>query len=1154
MKLIKQSTLHFQDDKSDKVYEVDLCEVQGGKYVVNFRYGRRGGVLKEGTKTDLPVTLAEAEKIYDKLVASKTKRGYNDGGTSNSNSNTTSKSTSNSSTTAQEEAPELIHEEWTMTPEHLHAFLKLLQFHIDPNSTIPNTSNSTSTPSKGVPSGKEPTLNTIDTPPPPPPTTGGRQQPPKDDSVWGMLKRWIGNDDTPPPPPRRRANQPSRQPQQNQPAKQADPVSQLNRLIWRAGELRIKEALPLLLKVEIGQHDMTDYCLAWALGRLKDKSTADKLIAIGEHASTNKNASLSRIQKEAVTAYMNDREKAVVHTFELRQLPDKLIRIVQEKQIENFSDTLAELINDSENPNLIATLYLMSQHDTFIRKQLLKWAATSPFEGNGYFRGIRQLFKAAEFREDAEMLGLLAYRIQMADSNFESTQYIGRYVNGKYVRVADEIKKPDSQLAFSKATKEYLLRRCARVLRRKGALGDPSYVKMATGMLLPYKDSDQKNPFTKTYYQYIQQGGRWTSIKKTLRYSAFAPYIILNEILFTNSSRFEPSKKRNKWLFKSDYVESNGIPPEREEAFPELWDQMPNGLLHLLAESECEEVHRFAVKAATTNLTKLLPLVDSDFIRLLFQKEYAVTQHFALELAKAIYDPKNPDFDLVITLLDSSLEAARKLALSWAGDNTRPFLTNTSFVVRLLFIHHEEVVEWTKNNYPTIPNETDQAYTIIGQCLTRIMDSKADANETEKAQILVAGDHLTNHFTKALSSVNLHLVNDLLGHPLAEVQVFGAKILLNHETPVKDLPEDLLLGLINGESPELREVGVQLLGKLPPEELSKKEDLLLGLCLSAHAEVRQAVKPILADLGQKDKAFLDGFVKRLAPWLLRKEEHEGRDNDLLDLLTNHLKNHLSAIGKETTLNLIFSPRKTAHILGEHLLRHHTEAKDLTLRQIVKIGSNEMHAVRLWVWDFYKNNTPRIKYEAAEAVRLLDSRWDDSRDFAIGFFRNEFTDADWTPDILVSLCDSVNPMVQQFGKEMITQFFNEKDGEQYLLQLSQHPATELQQFATNYLSQFATGQTRNIHELTPYFTTVLSCINKSRVAKKRIFSFLQQEGSKSKEVAEIVAGVLARQSVTMAIGDKAKCIEIMRDLQELWTDLEVPLERVEWDDYPTILEK
>ena len=46
MKLIRKARLSFAEGRSDKVYEIDLCDLGGrlgsNRYVVNFRYGRRG--------------------------------------------------------------------------------------------------------------------------------------------------------------------------------------------------------------------------------------------------------------------------------------------------------------------------------------------------------------------------------------------------------------------------------------------------------------------------------------------------------------------------------------------------------------------------------------------------------------------------------------------------------------------------------------------------------------------------------------------------------------------------------------------------------------------------------------------------------------------------------------------------------------------------------------------------------------------------------------------------------------------------------------------------------------------------------------------------------------------------------------------------------
>lgn len=80
MKLIKQKILYFKEGNSDKVYEVDLCESSNDLFVVNFRFGRRESVLREGTKTVFPVGYDEALVIFDKLVLSKEKKGYSESG------------------------------------------------------------------------------------------------------------------------------------------------------------------------------------------------------------------------------------------------------------------------------------------------------------------------------------------------------------------------------------------------------------------------------------------------------------------------------------------------------------------------------------------------------------------------------------------------------------------------------------------------------------------------------------------------------------------------------------------------------------------------------------------------------------------------------------------------------------------------------------------------------------------------------------------------------------------------------------------------------------------------------------------------------------------------------------------------------------------
>lgn len=76
MSVIEKADLWFREGTSDKVYHATIERVDSTGYVVNFAYGRRGSTLKTGTKTTSPVSLYEAQKVYQKLVNEKTSKGY----------------------------------------------------------------------------------------------------------------------------------------------------------------------------------------------------------------------------------------------------------------------------------------------------------------------------------------------------------------------------------------------------------------------------------------------------------------------------------------------------------------------------------------------------------------------------------------------------------------------------------------------------------------------------------------------------------------------------------------------------------------------------------------------------------------------------------------------------------------------------------------------------------------------------------------------------------------------------------------------------------------------------------------------------------------------------------------------------------------------
>jgi hypothetical protein len=224
-----------------------------------------------------------------------------------------------------------------------------------------------------------------------------------------------------------------------------------------------------------------------------------------------------------------------------------------------------------------------------------------------------------------------------------------------------------------------------------------------------------------------------------------------------------------------------------------------------------------------------------------------------------------------------------------------------------------------------------------------------------------------------------------------------------------------------------------------------------------------------------------------------------------------------------------------------LLATNVQPSELGVDQIVKLAGNDILSVRQASWQMCRDSLHRLRQQPAAAVKLLDARWEDSRQFGFQLFRENFTQRELTPAVLVAICDSVRSDVQQFGREMITRFFQEELGQEYLLRLSEHPTTSIQMFATNFLDRYAAGSPERIRELTPYFLSVLSRVNKGRVAKDRVLAFLEREAIGSEESARIVAAVLERQSATCAIGDKARLIEVMVRLRSAYPEISLPLE-------------
>ncbi|MBC7880913.1 MAG: WGR domain-containing protein [Anaerolineae bacterium] len=1058
MKLIQRTSLYYQEGTSDKVYEVDLCEVSDGRFVVNYRYGKRGGNLKEGVETPQALSQSEAQRAFDKLVASKVKKGYRESSTAAPERTATSKPPRRGA-----------------NPELRRA--RILQ-RLDETSNVVG-------------------------------------------QLFSFVQNVLGS----------------------QPLIKTWP---LERVIWRAGELGLREATPLLIKLIGSSNSLRDYCIAWALGHCGDKNA---IVPLNNLCSGPTTEAVRRIGFEAMRALASDALRAQLIDQAIDLLPPNLRESTRHDPPEIF-DSALKIYLESESVDRFSVLIRLYYIDNpQIRPTLLKILKTLPF-AFGTFQPIRHIFKMAEYRHDGEVFSLLARRFEQEKANYRSPkgQYSFIYLQGEgdynYLRVPEfkkYLQERNTQFAYSTKTRDYLRKRVWRTLRRLGQLESSEYLTLATGILLTYSDDDAQEPREAKYSRYDYRQRRTITLR-TIHWDRFAPYLIFNHILYTNSPRYELKHNTKAWRCKAGFKPGGLEPIVREEAFPKLWEQYPEHLLVLLEHSHCLLVHHFAIKVLQ-DCTDFCAGLEIPQIVVLLGTDYAITTQFGFELAQAKYDANQPDLPLVLAVANCIMPDARAVAQRWITENQQAFLGDTAFLAALITSRHLDTQAFAQRLLTTANLSESQSLALVGRLLAGLI---ALTEATPGTAGLV--EILATLFAQQLRNINLEVVLDLLRHPLAEVQTLGARILLNHATPVTDLPVGLIAALINSPYPSVRAVGIRLFGQLPESQLLEEQELLVVLASHELRDLRSAIRPVIRRLGANNPAFASHLAAELIPLLLRREVHEGVHRDLTLILREDIPGWMVTASCDLAMNLLRAKATAAQELGGLVLQRHSEnwAADFNTAELVQLANHEILAVREASWSMFLQVLPERRLHPEEltvAARYLDGKWEDTRQFGEQVFLTHLIEIDFTPALLVNICDSVNEKVRSFGRELILRYFKVEQGQQYLSQLSEHPSADLQLFATGYLEDYAQDSPERLRELTPYFLRILSGVNRGRIAKARIFAFLHREALKSEAAAHCVAAILTRQSLTIAIGNKAAAIEAMIAIRQIYPDISLPIQPI-----------
>ncbi|MFK7983849.1 MAG: hypothetical protein AB8G86_27985 [Saprospiraceae bacterium] len=902
-----------------------------------------------------------------------------------------------------------------------------------------------------------------------------------------------------------------------------------SRFLYKVGVLQLEGITAQLTAIaknetELLNKDTFRYSLIRALGRCGDETVLpllDTLIKTDEKDYI-KRLTLDVYLKLATKTAKKDLLKAIKVL-----LPTETIDILTKSELANLSTDQLNILFSSKNNQELTPLfacYLLSTEEKALRPAVLELLKNIPFQ-YPYFQSIRYIFKSAEFRNDFEVLGILAYRLDV-ESKSHDTRFTWHW--NQQTRQHTRQRRPNQKAAFSNLTKAYFQKRILRNLLLLGEQETTNYCRYAANILTHYKD-EQTAYQEESVGRYYYQNGRSNYVRSDYNYyeNICFPWI-------TKSAPNDAVKviwKSSKYRIDAPFFER--LTNNRSIPFAELWQKKPAITCQLLQDCQSEDVAEFAVKILQAS-TQENDFITKEVVLNLLKNPLNTIASYVLKHLVRFFDPKQPDWTIIQALIQAPNRHLRQHLLTTITAYPTVYFKQAKLAQSFALSTQPDLAKWFQENGAQF-NLTENKKTIIfEQLLTKIQTLKTAST----ARFLYLNSQL--FFESQMQKYPIEKTAPLLQHALENVQLLGADILLAQKTNIENIPEATILQIMEAPFLSVRCKGMELFGEMPVELLLQKKDILISMAISEAPEMRAAIQPIIAKTAKGKPAWSAQLLQFFVPILLRKETYEGLHEDILELLVKHLGDKLHNLSKPTLWKLIQSHYKEANLLGMELLQY-VNFSEASLSDIISLANHEMPTIRQYCLDYFNNNIGRVRYESLEALRLLDVKWADCRQFGFAFFDKHYKAGDWSPELLVSTCDSTRPDVQEFGKKMMVKFFDEGKGEAYLMQLSQHPNVSLQLFATNYLQDFAAGKLPNFIRLKRYFKTVLCGLYKGGTTKKRIFDFMESEALNNKEIASHAVEILNEVALTVAIRDKARCIQALHRIRRAYPELGSVLE-------------
>ena len=907
-----------------------------------------------------------------------------------------------------------------------------------------------------------------------------------------------------------------------------------------AAQRALRGLVPRLVELLESGSDLLDLCLAAAIGRLGDPGAAEAMRMLAERG---RSPATKRFAHQARLMLLSPEDLAAHAELLARQWSSELALELEGPEL---VIALLEPLDARrlDWPELMQDWYDIALARPAVRERVLSLLRALPVHAEA-FQAMRYVYKAAELRRDAEVLGVLHARFENtrpAKGGLTTRQYVDPSTGDLIVRSGGSKRKPAR--AYGRLTREYLRLRGLRSVRRLAAIAHPHASGLAVELLLGLRDDEVPAAAVEHRSEYVDR--RWTTVVR--HYPAGANWLLVTRLLLARApNRGDRDNGRNpvpgegdgdrgraKRVWTREPIDVTRALPERAEGLREMWDAHPEALLRLAMESRSALVHAVVARALQDHagFMERQPLAA---LERLLRSPYAPTAETGFSVARAHVERGTPagQIQWLKLMASSAHPPARDFALLHIAGDPGAFAGFPDLIVALLLSGQDSA---RKQGHGLALLATPQA--LLDELPPALLAADAaDPGLAEGAALierLLTGPLAAPAGEAVLRQLGALL--PLLDHPAVPVVQLGVTWLLLHPAGVTLLPPALMKQLIGADDPDRRACGVRLLAALPDEVLRGQVELIGDLATHAHAGIRSAVGPALLRVARGDADFTRLIADRLHRALFQTESGDGAHADALRWLTQDLAPAAPARDPSGTWRALQARSAGAQRYGAWALMSLTPA-DFSLRQLATLARHPDTNVRHWSMRALDRSLPAppavpTPEQAEQLLPLAEADFDDAVDYTRTLFGERLPDESLAVELLIAWVDHPKAWVQALGRARLVRRMSAADASLCLTRLSQHPGTQVQLFVTQWLLELPTDDkpqlAQRLRALTPYFLTVLSQVHRGRAAKSRITAFLRAQTDDA-GTAAVVAEIFARQVVTASLTDKPQYIAGLRDI-------------------------